>query len=158
MKPCGLWRAMAGFAAVLLCGGKGARMLEGGVTTHKPLLEIAGMPSTRYVIENLLNSLLDFDQIIVVVPPDREMEYFEALGGLEGVVQIVTQPNALGTGNAVYETLGFLNPSIEHVYVSFGTQPLVRNETIEKSLESHMENSHACNCHHECTICSVNSR
>lgn len=132
---------MAGFAAVLLCGGKGARMLEGGVTTHKPLLEIAGMPSTRYVIENLLNSLLDFDQIIVVVPPDREMEYFEALGGLEGVVQIVTQPNALGTGNAVYETLGFLNPSIEHVYVSFGTQPLVRNETIEKSLESHMENS-----------------
>jgi len=132
---------MAGLAAVLLCGGKGARMLEGGVTTHKPLLEIAGMPSTRYVIANLLGSSLDFYQIIVVVPPDREMEYSEALDGLEDVVQIVTQPNALGTGNAVYETLGTLDPSIEHVYVSFGTQPLVRNETVEKSLESHVENS-----------------
>ena len=131
---------MAGLAAVLLCGGKGARMLEGGVTTHKPLLEIAGMPSTRYVITNLLDSLLDFNQIIVVVPPNREMEYSEALGGLEDVVQIVSQPNALGTGNAVYETLNFLNPSIDHVYVSFGTQPLVRNETVEKSLEVHVEN------------------
>ena len=37
-------------AAVLLCGGKGSRMLQGGVTTHKPLLEVGGMPATRFVV------------------------------------------------------------------------------------------------------------
>ena len=29
-----------GIAAILLCGGKGTRMIERGVHTHKPLLEV----------------------------------------------------------------------------------------------------------------------
>ena len=53
--------------------------------------------------------------------------------------RIVTQENALGTGNAVYDTLDHLLAPIEHVYVSFGTQPLVRTETIEGSLDVHLE-------------------
>ncbi len=36
----GFASGMPVLAAVLLCGGKGSRMLAGGVTTHKPLLEI----------------------------------------------------------------------------------------------------------------------
>lgn len=140
MKPCGLWRVMAGLAAVLLCGGKGARMLEGGVTTHKPLLEVAGMPATRYVISNLLSSSLNFSQVIVVVPPGRESEYNDAIGMFQEIVNIVVQPLPLGTGNAVYEILDHLLESIEHVYVSFGTQPLVQNETVEGVLKHHVVN------------------
>ena len=129
---------MVELAAVLLCGGKGARMLEGGVTTHKPLLSVAGMPSTRYVITKLLNSNLDFAQVIVVVPPGREEEYTDAIGDLG--CRIVVQPIALGTGNAVYGVLDDLLAPIKHVYVSFGTQPLVQNETVEGVLEHHVAN------------------
>jgi len=128
---------MAVLAAVLLCGGKGSRMMAGGVTTHKPLLEVGGMPSTRFVIEGLLGGNLEFSQFIVVVPPGREKEYEEALSGLE--CRIVVQGCALGTGNAVYDSLEHLLTPIEHVYVSFGTQPLVRTETIEGSLDVHIQ-------------------
>ncbi len=124
-------------AAVLLCGGKGSRMLAGGVTTHKPLLEVGGMPATRFVVEGLLGGNIEFSQFIIVVPPGREAEYEAALDGLD--CRIVTQENALGTGNAVYDTLDHLLAPIEHVYVSFGTQPLVRTETIEGSLDVHLE-------------------
>ena len=128
---------MAVLAAVLLCGGKGSRMIAGGVDTHKPLLEVGGMPSTRFVIEGLLGGNLEFSQFIVVVPPGREIEYEEALSGLG--CRIVVQGSALGTGNAVYDSLEHLLAPIEHVYVSFGTQPLVRTETIEGSLSVHIQ-------------------
>ena len=128
---------MVALAAVLLCGGKGSRMIEGGVATHKPLLEVGGMPSTRFVIEGLLGGNLDFSQYIVVVPPGREEEYRGALEGLD--CRVVVQENALGTGNAVYDSLEYLLSPVEHVYVSFGTQPLVRTETIEGSLNVHLE-------------------
>ena len=124
-------------AAVLLCGGKGSRMIAGGVDTHKPLLEVGGMPSTRFVIEGLLGGNLEFSQFIVVVPPGRESEYEDALAGLG--CRIVVQEHALGTGNVVYDSLEHLLAPIEHVYVSFGTQPLVRTETIEGSLDVHLK-------------------
>ncbi len=73
---------MAVLAAVLLCGGKGSRMVAGGVTTHKPLLEVGGVPATRFVVEGLLNGNLEFSQFIIVVPPGREKEYEDALDGL----------------------------------------------------------------------------
>ena len=128
---------MAGLAAVLLCGGKGSRMMAGGVTTHKPLLEVGGMPATRFVVEGLLNGNLEFSQFIIVVPPGREKEYEDALAGLG--CRIVVQERALGTGNAVYDSLQHLLDPIEHVYVSFGTQPLVRTETIEGTLNVHID-------------------
>ena len=124
-------------AAVLLCGGKGSRMLDGGITTHKPLLEVGGMPATRFVVERLLDSNLKFSQILIVVPPGREEEYENALEGLN--CHIITQNHALGTGNAVYNSLDYLSEKVEHVYVSFGTQPLVRNETVEGVLEIHLQ-------------------
>ena len=130
---------MVALAAVLLCGGKGSRMLAGGVTTHKPLLEVGGMPATRFVVEGLLGGSIQFSQFIIVVPPGRESEYEEALDGLG--CRIITQEHALGTGNAVYDSLEHLLSPVEHVYVSFGTQPLVRTETIEGSLEKHMKHN-----------------
>ncbi len=129
---------MVALAAVLLCGGKGSRMLQGGVTTHKPLLEVGGMPATRFVVEGLLGGSLEFSQILIVVPPGREDEYARALDGLG--CRIITQTHALGTGNAVYGSLEHLLAPVEHVYVSFGTQPLVRNETVEGVLNVHLQN------------------
>ena len=96
------------------------------------------MPATRFVVEGLLGGNLEFSQFIIVVPPGRESEYEVALEGLG--CRIITQEHALGTGNAVYDSLDHLLAPVEHVYVSFGTQPLVRTETIEGSLDVHVEN------------------
>jgi bifunctional N-acetylglucosamine-1-phosphate-uridyltransferase/glucosamine-1-phosphate-acetyltransferase GlmU-like protein len=46
----------------------------------------------------------------------------------------------MGTGDAVNCALSHLPDDIEHVYVSFGTQPLVQNGTIHASLEHQIEN------------------
>ena len=123
-------------AAILLCGGKGTRMLNQGITVHKPLLELHGTPSTRLVVEQLINSSLSFAQIIVVVPPERMGDYLQALDDLP--VKIIAQNNPLGTGNAVYCALQELLSPIKHAYVSFGTQPLIRSQTITSSLAHHI--------------------
>jgi len=123
-------------AAIILCGGKGTRMLNQGVTIHKPLLKLHGVPSTRLVIEQLINSPLDFTQIIVVVPPERKIDYTHALDNLP--VNIVVQTEPLGTGNAVYCALQELLAPIKHAYVTFGTQPLIRTQTITSALAQHL--------------------
>ena len=125
-------------AAVLLCGGEGSRMRAEGVTVHKPLLEVDGIPSTRFVLESLLASGLDFDQFLVVVPPTRIPEYETALSGLP--VDIITQNEPLGTGNAVLAALTHLKSTIQHVWVTFGSQPLIRDTTVRGSLNHHLSN------------------
>ena len=109
-----------------------------GVTTHKPLLEVNGVPSTRFVLESLLTSGLDFDQFLVVVPPTRVPEYETALSGLP--VDIITQNEPLGTGNAVLAALTHLKSTIQHVWVTFGSQPLIRNASVRGSLNHHLSN------------------
>ena len=125
-----------GIAAILLCGGKGTRMIERGVHTHKPLLEVGGMPATKFVAMKLRDGF-SFSQTLIVVPNGREEEYRFAMKGMD--CQIITQFLPLGTGNAVYESLKFLDEDIEDVYVSFGTQPLIRNETVQGCLNVHRE-------------------
>jgi CTP:molybdopterin cytidylyltransferase MocA len=123
--------------AVLLCGGKGSRLAEQGISTHKPLMSINGKPSLFHVVEQLQNMELDFTSIIIVVPPERLKEYNLALEGRECVV--VAQPVALGTGDAVWHALKHLPEEVEHVYVSFGTQPLVTDNSILASLAFHIK-------------------
>jgi len=126
-------------AAILLCGGKGSRMAGEGVEVHKPLIPIGGVPSLIRVINQLKGSGVGFEQMLIVVPQDREEEYVAALAGMG--CDIVVQPNALGTGDAVHVALARINQSVEHVYVSFGTQPLVQNATIWASLNYQIENN-----------------
>ncbi len=123
--------------AVLLCGGKGSRLAKQGVSTHKPLMPISGKPSLFHVVEQLQSIELDFTSIIIVVPPERLNEYNLALEGQECVV--VAQPVALGTGDAVWHALQHLPEEVEHVYVSFGTQPLVTDNSILASLAFHIK-------------------
>ena len=99
-----------GIAAILLCGGKGTRMIERGVHTHKPLLKVGGMPATKFVAMKLRDGF-SFSQTLIVVPNGREEEYRFAMKGLD--CQIITQSLPLGTGNAVYESLKFLDEDID---------------------------------------------
>ena len=111
-------------------------MIEGGEITHKPLLEVGGMPATKFVAKKLQEGF-SFSQTLIVVPNGREDEYKIAMTGID--CQIITQYLPLGAGNAVYESLKYLNEDIEDIYVSFGTQPLIRNETVQGCLNIHRE-------------------
>jgi bifunctional N-acetylglucosamine-1-phosphate-uridyltransferase/glucosamine-1-phosphate-acetyltransferase GlmU-like protein len=125
-------------AAVLLCGGKGSRMVSQGIDVHKPLIPISGIPSLIHVLNQLNSCGIDFSTRIVVVPPNRVEEYEVVLKGLD--CSVVAQPNALGTGDAVHCTLNAIPEDVEHVYVSFGTQPLVQNDSVLASLKHHIDN------------------
>jgi CTP:molybdopterin cytidylyltransferase MocA len=129
------WDGSACLAAIILCGGKGSRMHKQGVETHKPLLPIDGIPSTKLVIERLQNRF-GFEQIIVVVPPERVAEYEVVL---DDEIEIKIQPVALGTGDAVHSILSHIDDNIEHLLVTFGSQPLVRDSTLAVSLKHHID-------------------
>lgn len=123
---------------MLLCGGKGSRLAEQGVDTHKPLMPILGKPSLFHVVEQLLAHEISFNPILVVVPPDRLNEYESALHEMN--CKVVVQPAALGTGDAVYQAMKYLPKGVSNLYVSFGTQPLVTDHSIRTSLLHHIEN------------------
>jgi galactokinase len=125
-------------AAVLLCGGKGSRMVSQGIDVHKPLIPVSGIPSLIRVLNQLDDCGIDFATRIVVVPPNRIEEYEGVLKGLN--CSVVAQPNALGTGDAVHCALNEIPEDVEHVYVSFGTQPLVQNDSVLASVKHHIDN------------------
>lgn len=125
--------------AILLCGGKGSRLASQGIDTHKPLMPLLGKPSLLCVIDQLTASEIDFSSIIVVVPTERIEQYKDATSGYD--VIIVGQSTALGTGDAVIQAIDSIPVDTEHVYVSFGTQPLVRNVSISLSLDHHVANN-----------------
>jgi bifunctional N-acetylglucosamine-1-phosphate-uridyltransferase/glucosamine-1-phosphate-acetyltransferase GlmU-like protein len=102
-------------------------------------MTLLGKPSLLCVIEQLYESEIDFSSIIVVVPTERIEQYQAALSGLD--ITIVGQSTALGTGDAVIQALDSIPIGIEHAYVSFGTQPLVRNRSICLSLAHHIANN-----------------
>lgn len=135
-----------GLAAVILCGGAGSRMKAEGVSRPKPLLNVLDghHPSTRHVCERVIRSLgSTLGQLIVVVPPGLEGEYERELGHLHAgdFVRVITQPEPLGTGDAVLHALDHLEDGVRNVYVSFGSQPLVRMSTIRSSLAHHLSNN-----------------
>ena len=125
--------------AVLLCGGKGSRLASQGIDIHKPLMLIDDKPSLLHVVDQMRSLEIDFNSVIVVVPEGRVVEYQQALHGRD--CRIVAQPQALGTGDAVYCALAHIPEATEHVYVSFGTQPLITNATIEASFSFHIDNA-----------------
>jgi galactokinase len=124
-------------AAVLLCGGRGSRMVQQGVDVHKPLIPIDGVPSLIRVLDKLGECGIEFAITLVVVPPERIAEYTKALKGK--ACTVVPQPYPLGTGDAVFGAMDYLPTGIEQVYVSFGTQTLVQNDTIRAALTYHLE-------------------
>ena len=124
-------------AAILLCGGKGSRIVQQGVNVHKPLIPVDGVPSLIRVLDKLDECGIEFAITLVVVPPERIDEYTKALNGK--ACTVVPQPHPLGTGDAVFCAMEHLPTGIEQVYVSFGTQTLVQNDTIRAALTYHLK-------------------
>lgn len=98
-------------SAIILAGGQGKRM---GSDLPKVLHEIKGKPMIFYTLEHLREA--GFDQIIVLVGHKKE-EVMNAIG--KSLVYAV-QSEPLGTGDAAFQALKELDPTIKHALIVNG--------------------------------------
>ena len=126
---------MGQWAGVVLAAGLGARMKS---SFPKVLHQVCGKEMIRYPVELLRQ--LGIDRIAVVVSPANESAVTTLLA--DGV-EYVTQPKALGTGDALARTSGMFNEDIDNLLVLGADCPLVQAATVKRMMESHTaESSH----------------
>lgn len=121
------------WAGVILAAGQGVRMKS---RLPKVLHRVCGKELIRYPLDLLRE--LGIRHIVVVVSPANG----PAIQGLLGdEVEYVTQPAVLGTGDALSRAAQLTGPA-EHILVQNADVPLVRLESAQRLVKSHMAGSH----------------
>ena len=117
------------FLAIVLAAGIGTRM-----NSQKPkvLQKIAGKPIVLYIVGTLRRA--GFQKIIMVVGY-KKSEVMKTVGP---GVEYATQPDVLGTGDALKHGLGKINKGIKDVLIVNGDDSAFYNEnTIRKIMKLH---------------------
>jgi len=122
---------MNDWTAIMMAAGKGERMRS---SKPKVLHPIAGVPMARHVLKAV--RFIEPERVVVVVAPDQRGTIGDALG--EGV-ELVEQPNPLGTGDAVRAALAVVLADHSCVLVVNGDVPLLRGETVAALAHLHGE-------------------
>ncbi|MSQ05942.1 MAG: UDP-N-acetylglucosamine diphosphorylase/glucosamine-1-phosphate N-acetyltransferase [Dehalococcoidia bacterium] len=123
--------ADARWAGVVMAAGQGVRMNS---RTPKVLHKLCGKELVRYPVE-LLQSL-GIGRIVVVVSPHNAQAVRDLLGKQ---VEYAVQPAVLGTGDALGRSAQLLQGQADHLLVQGGDAPLVRRETLQRLMASHLE-------------------
>lgn len=113
--------------AVILAAGRGTRMHSG---LAKALHEVGGIPLVEHVVRAVLRAGLGEPLVVVGFQGDRVEER------LEGQAAFVTQPELLGTGDAVCRALDVLS-GVDHVLVVVGDCPLVPSDLLAELVRRH---------------------
>jgi galactokinase/CTP:molybdopterin cytidylyltransferase MocA len=116
---------------VIVAAGKGTRASETGITMPKPLAVVAGKPAIVHVLRSIRQGLGQTRSPVIIVSPDAEAAIREALHGEE--VLFVTQPQALGTGDAVLSAHRLLGDFTGRSLVVWSTQPVIRPQTFARA-------------------------
>jgi len=111
---------------VILAAGQGTRMKS---ARPKVLHELAGRPLLQHVVD--ASRALEPEQIVVVVGHGGD-QVQSAMQGQD--LHFVDQPEQLGTGHALQQCLGRINPG-NAVLVLFGDVPLIRAETMASMID-----------------------
>jgi galactokinase/CTP:molybdopterin cytidylyltransferase MocA len=117
---------------VIVAAGKGTRSLASGLTTPKPLASVLQTPSIVHVIQNIRIAFGVIHPPIVIVSPETESETRSLL---KDEVTFVVQREALGTGDAVLSARQELNGFSGRTLIIWSTQPVVRPETMRRTLK-----------------------
>jgi bifunctional UDP-N-acetylglucosamine pyrophosphorylase/glucosamine-1-phosphate N-acetyltransferase len=91
----------------------------------------------RYSIDLLRQ--VNIGRIVVVVSPDNGPAIRHLLGDS---VEYATQPQVLGTGDAVSRAVGMLDGQAEHVVVQNADVPLVQPESMHRLMNCHVSQAH----------------
>ena len=118
---------------LIVAAGKGQRAKDSGIEVPKPLVEIDGKPAIIYVLDTVL-SIPNIEKPIIIVSPDNEAVIREALSEH---YDFIIQKEAKGTGHAVYQAKEILKDFDGDVIVIWGAQPVIRPQTVRKSIMIH---------------------
>ena len=122
---------MGQWAGVILAAGAGTRMES---RLPKVLHPVCGKEMIRYTVDLLCS--LGINRIVVVVSPANEAQVKNLLGDSAGYV---VQPEARGTGDALACAREILAGKADNLLVLGGDSPLVREETANKLMTSHLD-------------------
>jgi galactokinase/UTP-glucose-1-phosphate uridylyltransferase len=116
---------------VIVAAGKGTRATESGLTVPKPLALIHNQPAIVHVLDNIRAGLGQTRLPIVIVSPETEEPIREQLKDRE--VIFVTQPEPLGTGDAVLQAQKVMQDFDGSALVVWSTQPVIRPVTFKRA-------------------------
>jgi bifunctional UDP-N-acetylglucosamine pyrophosphorylase/glucosamine-1-phosphate N-acetyltransferase len=123
---------MAKTAAVILAAGKGTRMYS---EKPKVLHSVAGKPLVQHVLDEARTA--GVHQLVLVIGHGGE----EVKNTLGEELTYAWQKEQLGTGHAVMQAMGSLEPDVERVVVLSGDVPLLRGDTIQQFLEHYAKSN-----------------
>jgi len=116
---------------VIVAAGKGSRATESGLNVPKPVAIVGQQPAIVHVLQNIREGLGDTRPPVVIVSPDTEPAIRDALSGQD--VVFVTQPHALGTGDAVLTAHRLLSDFTGMSLIVWSTQPVIRPNTFARA-------------------------
>lgn len=121
--------------AVILAGGQGKRMKS---DIPKPMFKVLGEPMLEWVIKACENAKLSNLCIVKGFMAEYIDEY------LNGRYETVLQTERLGTGHAVMQARSFMEKNKDgNTLVLCGDAPFIDSNTIEKSLEMHINENNS---------------
>ncbi|HEU4931236.1 MAG TPA: sugar phosphate nucleotidyltransferase, partial [Pyrinomonadaceae bacterium] len=116
---------------VIVAAGKGTRAAKTGLNTPKPIALVRDTPAIVHVLRNIHAGLGKTRPPVVIVSPDTEAAIRETLQDED--VLFVTQPEALGTGDAVLNAHQLLRDFTGLTLVVWSTQPVIREKTFART-------------------------
>ena len=116
---------------VVVAAGKGSRAAQSGLNVPKPVAIVGDQPAIVHVLRSIREGLGNTRRPVIIVSPDTEAAIREALHG-EDVV-FVTQPHALGTGDAVLTAHRLMSDFTGMSLVVWSTQPVIRPKTFART-------------------------
>jgi len=123
--------------AVVLAAGKGTRLKSDDSDAPKVMRKACGKPLLRYVLDAI--PYVGKEDIIIVVGYKKDMVTAEFNDYI-----FAEQVEQLGTGHAVMAAKSELAGFDGNVLISYGDMPLVKRETYEAFLNSHIEQGNDC--------------
>jgi CTP:molybdopterin cytidylyltransferase MocA len=116
---------------VVVAAGKGTRASESGLSVPKPLALIDGKPAIVHVLDNIRAGLGPTRTPVIIVSPQTDAPIREQLKDRE--VIFVTQPEPLGTGDAVLHAQKVIEDFDGYALVVWSTQPVIRPATFKRA-------------------------
>jgi galactokinase/CTP:molybdopterin cytidylyltransferase MocA len=117
---------------IIVAAGLGTRAASSGLNVPKPLAQVSGLPVIKRILRVVKRATKVVLPPIVIVSPEIESQVRDALVG--ETVRIVVQPVACGSGDAVLCAYEQLRDFHGRALVIWGTQPVIRVQTICRSL------------------------
>lgn len=116
---------------VVVAAGQGTRAANTGLNVPKPLAIVRDQAAIIHVLRSIRAGLGDTRPPVIIVSPNNEAAIRDALRGEN--VPFVTQPDALGTGDAVLSARELMRDFEGLALVVWGTQPVIRPKTFARA-------------------------